>query len=77
MGAALGKTIGRVAAPFVVAHYFGAGTSWSVAGGHGADHYRYHLGVGSAFGFLEHWDALAELSCLGERRATLGVGYLF
>lgn len=77
VGAALGKTLGKVAAPFVVARYFGAGTNWPVAGGHGGDHYRYHVGVGSAFGFSEHWDALAELAFLGERRATLGVGYLF
>jgi hypothetical protein len=32
-GAAVGKTFGKFAAPFVVARYFGAGTNWSVAGG--------------------------------------------
>jgi hypothetical protein len=76
-GVAVGKTLGNLAAPFVVGRYFGAGTNWSVGGGHGADHYRYHLGVGSAFGLSEQLDALVELAFLGERRATLGVGYLF
>jgi hypothetical protein len=76
LGAAVGKTFGTVAAPFVVARYFGGGTDWDVVG-KGADDYQYHVGVGSAFGFSEHFDALAELTFLGERRLTLGVGYLF
>ena len=77
LGAAIGKTLGSVAAPFLVARYFGAGTRWSVGGGHGADHYRYHVGVGSAFGLSAHFDALVELAFLGERRASLGAGYTF
>jgi hypothetical protein len=76
-GLAVGKTIGEHVAPFVVGRYFGAGTEWSVGGGHGADHYRYHVGAGSAFGFSEHFDGLVELAFLGERRASLGVGYVF
>lgn len=48
LGAAVGKTIGAVAAPFVVARPFGGGTDFALAGGHGADHYRYHAGIGSA-----------------------------
>lgn len=77
LGVAVGKTLGSFAAPFVVGRYFGAGTNWSVGDGHGADHYRYQLGVGSAFGLSDHLDALVELAFLGERRATLGVGYVF
>jgi len=76
LGLAVGKTLGRVAAPFVVARYFGAGTNWSVAG-HGGDHYRYQVGAGSAFALSEHFDALVELAFLGEKRATVGVGYVF
>jgi hypothetical protein len=76
-GLAVGKALGKHVPPFVVARYFGAGTDWSVAGGHGADHYRYHVGAGSAFGFSEHLDALIELAFLGERRVSVGVGYLF
>lgn len=76
-GLAAGKTIGDWAAPFAVFRYFGAGTDWSVGGGKGADAFRYHVGVGSAFGLSEHWDALVELAFLGERRASLGVGYVF
>jgi hypothetical protein len=75
-GAAFGKTFGTLAAPFVVARYFGGGTEWSPAG-KGADDYRYHVGVGSAFGVTEHVDVLVEAAFLGERRATLGAGYLF
>lgn len=77
VGVAAGMALGEVAAPFAMARYFGGGTDWSVAGGKGADAHRYHVGVGSAFGLSEHFDALAELAFLGERRLTLGVGYLF
>jgi hypothetical protein len=77
VGVAAGKALGKVAAPFAVARYFGAGTDWSVAGGKGQDDFRYHVGVGSAFGLTEHWDALVEVAFLGERRATLGIGYTF
>ena len=76
VGAAIGKTLGTVAAPFAVARYFGGGTDWSTIG-KGADDYRYQVGIGSAFGVSEHIDILVELNFFGERRATLGVGYLF
>jgi hypothetical protein len=77
VGLAIGKTLGGFAAPFVVGRYFGAGTNWPAVAGHGGDHYRYHVGVGSAFGFSEHWDSLVELAFLGEKRATVGLGYVF
>jgi hypothetical protein len=77
VGLAVGQAIGKVAAPFAVVRYFGAGTEWSVAGGHGADAFRYQVGVGSAFGFSEHWDAVIEIAFLGEKRATIGAGYMF
>lgn len=77
LGLAVGKTFGSVAAPFLVARYFGAGTTWSVGGGHGADHFRYHIGLGSAFGLSSHFDALVEIAFVGERRASLGAGYTF
>lgn len=76
MGTAIGKTFGTVVAPFLVARYFGGGTDWSVFG-KGGDHYRYHIGMGCAFGVNEHVDLLVEAAFLGERRATVGVGYLF
>jgi hypothetical protein len=77
LGVAVGKALGTVAAPFAVFRYFGAGTNWKVAGGHGADAYRYQLGAGSAFALSERVDALVELAFLGEKRATLGAGYAF
>lgn len=77
LGLAVGKSLGKVAAPFVVGRYFGAGTQWAAAGGHGADAYRYHVGLGSAFQLSERIDALAELTVLGERRLSLGAGYRF
>ena len=76
-GLAVGHAFDRIFAPFAVVRYFGAGTEWTVAGGHGADAYRYQVGAGSAFGFSEHWDAVVEVAFLGEKRATLGAGYLF
>jgi hypothetical protein len=77
LGLAVGHAVTQWAAPFVVARYFGAGTHWDVASGKGSDAFRYHVGAGSAFGISEHWDVLAELAFLGERRATLGAGYSF
>lgn len=77
LGLAVGKSIGGVAAPFVVARTFGGGTEWDVAGGHGSDHFRYHVGAGSAFALSDRFDALVEVAFLGERRATFGVGYSF
>ncbi len=77
LGLAVGHAVATWAAPFAVARYFGAGTEWDVAGGKGADAFRYQVGAGSAFGITEHWDALVELAFLGERRATAGVGYTF
>ena len=77
LGVAVGKTLGGFAAPFVVGRCFGAGTSWPGVGGHGGDHYRYQVGVGSAFGLSQHFDTLVELAFLGEKRATLGLGYVF
>jgi hypothetical protein len=76
LGAAIGKSLSPVAAPFVVARYFGGGTEWTGIG-RGSDDYRYHIGIGGAFGLSEQVDVLVELAFLGERRATLGVGYLF
>ena len=77
VGLAFGKALGRVAAPFVVARYFGAGTEWATAGGHGADRFRYHVGAGAAFALSEKVDLLVEVAFLGEKRATLGAGYAF
>jgi hypothetical protein len=76
LGIAVGKTIGQVAAPFVVARYFGAGTDWSLAG-KGADANRYQVGAGGVLALSERVDLLAELAFLGERRATLGGGFSF
>ena len=76
LGLAIGKTLGRFTAPFVVARYFGAGTDWSFAG-HGVDHYQFQIGAGSAFALGAHWDALVELAFLGEKRAAVGAGYSF
>ena len=61
----------------MVGRYFGGGTSWPAVGGHGGDHYGYHVGIGSAFGLSQHFDSLVELAILGERRATLSLGYVF
>jgi hypothetical protein len=75
-GLVIGKALGP-AAPFALARVFGGGTEWAVGGGHGADHFRYQVGAGSAFALSDHLDAIAELAFLGERRATVGVGYTF
>lgn len=77
LGAAIGKTIGGFAAPFVVGRWFGGGTDFAPAGGHGSDHYRWHAGAGSAFAISPRVDAVVELAFLGERRGTVGFGYSF
>jgi hypothetical protein len=76
-GLAVGHTVTSWAAPFVVVRYFGAGTDWAVAGGKGADAFRYHAGAGAALRLLENTDLLAEVAAFGERRISLGVGYSF
>jgi hypothetical protein len=40
-GLAVGATVAKLAAPFVFARYFGAGTRWESVG-KGKDAYRYH-----------------------------------
>lgn len=77
LGAAIGKTIGGFAAPFVVGRWFGGGTDFAPAGGHGSDHYRWHAGAGSAFAISAQVDAVVEVAFLGERRGTVGMGYAF
>jgi len=76
LGLSVGKVFGPIA-PFVAARYFGAGTDWAGVAGHGSDHYRYQVGIGAALGLSEHVDALAEIAFLGEKRLSLGAGYLF
>lgn len=76
-GLAVGKPIGKVAAPFAVARYFGAGTDWEPGGTKGSDRFRYHVGAGSAFAISEKIDLLTEVTFLGEKRLTLGAGYTF
>jgi hypothetical protein len=75
-GLAVGATVGKLAAPFVFGRYFGAGTRWEGVG-KGADAYRYHLGVGTVLALSRQLDVLGELAFLGEKRASLGVGYVF
>jgi hypothetical protein len=76
VGLAIGKRFGPLA-PFVVGRYFGGGTTWSVAGGHGADAFRYHVGAGLSAALGERFDSLLELAVVGEKRATFGIGYSF
>jgi hypothetical protein len=75
-GLAVGATVGKLAAPFVFGRYFGAGTRWEGVG-KGADAYRYHLGTGTVLALSQQLDLLGELAFLGEKRASLGVGYVF
>jgi hypothetical protein len=76
-GLAVGRVVGGFAAPFAVFRYFGGGTEWEVAGGHGRDRFLYHAGIGSAFALGQRLDLVAEVAFIGERRATLGVGWSF
>ena len=76
-GLAVGKVVGGFAAPFAVVRYFGGGTDWEVAGGNGRDRFLYHAGVGSAFALGQQLVLVAEVAFIGERRATVGVGWSF
>lgn len=76
-GLLVGKTFLKLVAPYVMGRYFGAGTEWAPGGGHGSDHYRYHVGAGAALALGEHLDAVAELAVLGEQRLSIGAGYTF
>ncbi len=76
-GLAVGKVVGGFAAPFAVVRYFGGGTEWELAGGHGRDRFLYQAGLGSAFALGPRLDLVAEVAFLGEGRATAGVGWSF
>jgi hypothetical protein len=74
VGAAVGYTLGPFS-PYLLARAFGGPVFWN--GYTGGDRYHYNLGLGVAFGPRAGIDVGAEASLLGERRATVGVGYAF
>jgi len=74
IGVVVGKTFGPVS-PYVLARAFGGPIWWK--GTTGTDLYHYNLGLGLSLGPLGGFDLGAEVSLLGERRATASAGFTF
>jgi len=79
IGVVVGKSFGNVFAPFVVARAFGGPVVWSRGDGTlvGSDRFKYNLGVGALVLAGRGVDAAIEVSFLGEKRVTTGVGFSF
>jgi hypothetical protein len=79
IGVAVGWTIAGVLSPYVAARAFGGPVSWSLAGQSvtGTDRYHYQIGAGLALRMGDRFDAYVEAAPLGEKRASLGLGYSF
>lgn len=74
IGVVVGKTFGPVS-PYVLARGFGGPIFWNELTG--SDRYHYNLGLGLALGPFGGVDVGAEVSLLGERRATASAGLNF
>jgi hypothetical protein len=79
VGVAIGWTIAEVLSPYLAARAFGGPVTWSLAGQSvsGGDRYHYQIGAGVAVRMGDRFDAYVEAAPLGEKRASLGVGYSF
>jgi hypothetical protein len=78
-GLVVGKSLGEHFAPFAVARAFGGPVRWSREDETlvGSDLYHYNLGVGALLLAGRGVDAAIEVSFLGEKRVTTGLGLSF
>jgi hypothetical protein len=76
VGALMGVTLANRFAPYVMARGFGGPVIWQLDGQDitGTDQHHYQLGVGSSISLPFHTSALIDVSVLGERSLSIGVG---
>jgi hypothetical protein len=79
IGVAVGKTLARTFAPFVVARAFGGPVRWRHGDDvrTGGDSHHYQVGLGALFLAGRGVDASLEIAPLGEKRLSAGLGWSF
>jgi hypothetical protein len=79
VGLVVGKSFGNFFAPFAVVRAFGGPVRWSRSDETlvGSDRYHYNVGLGALFLAGAGVDAGIEVSFLGEKRFTTGIGFSF
>jgi hypothetical protein len=79
IGVAVGKTLARTFAPFVVARAFGGPVRWKHGDEvrTGGDSHHYQVGLGALFIAGRGIDASLEIAPLGEKRLSAGLGWSF
>ena len=79
ISALAGKTFFDVLSPYVALRAFGGPVLWKHRGEDqlGGDKYHFQVGAGLLVALPGRFDAFAEVVPLGERAATLGLGYSF
>lgn len=76
VGASLGRRLGPVS-PYLLARAFGGPVLWTLDGDDqsGTDRYHVQLGAGATVALGDAWTLVVDVSALGERAASLGVGW--
>ena len=79
LGLVVGKSLGNFFAPFAVVRAFGGPVRWSRSEETlvGSDRYHYNVGLGALLLPGAGVDAGFEVSFLGEKRVTTGLGFSF
>jgi hypothetical protein len=79
ISAIAGKTFFDILSPYVALRAFGGPILWKYRGEDqvGGDKYHFQVGAGLLVALPGKFDAFAEVVPLGERAATLGLGYSF
>lgn len=79
ISAIAGKTFFEILSPYVALRAFGGPVLWKYRGEDqlGGDKYHFQVGAGLLVALPGRFDVYAEVVPLGERAATLGLGYSF
>ena len=79
LSALAGKTFFDVMTPYIALRLFGGPIAWKDHGEDrvGGDKYHFLIGAGLLVALPGRFDAFAEVVPVGERAATLGLGYSF
>lgn len=79
ISAIAGKTFFDVLSPYIALRAFGGPVLWKYQGEDqaGGDKYHFQVGAGVLVALPAKFDAFAEVVPLGERAATVGIGYSF
>ena len=78
LGVVAGRTIAEIWNPYLTARAFGGPVRWSVDGDDitGSDAHHYQLGAGLSVATRAGFNAVVDLSIVGEQSASLGLSWL-